>query len=257
MKRAPKPAGWAKRAALLLPAALALGLLALHASHPVVRMRRRIMLELDDGELPGGSITVLPGGELSAAWQQQQSAALSAAAARHHSRLTLPGQGMLGLEAWQGRDGPLQRKQQHLEHPLGQGAGGAPAAAPQFVRYEPSQWETEWRTSAKLLQDNPALVCGTMLQEAPRTRAWVNATTQGLAHLRAPTGGGNLPLDPTVFSRLIYLDPLSGQEFGVWIEPLVGHFRCAARRVGCAGSSLGVGSKRADGLRPGGAGGLS
>lgn len=40
----------------------------------------------------------------------------------------------------------------------------------EFLRYEPSQWETRWKTGAAELQDK---VCATMVQEAALTEAWM------------------------------------------------------------------------------------
>lgn len=220
-------AGLAAKLMTVVPILLALGMLCLQLSQQGGSgRRRRVLLELPD-ELPGDG------------WS--------------HSTDQLPLQDMGSFEAQQGRHGPLPRPSVHpawlrsAGASMGEDAAGGAATlgggllarggggggwgvvgAPQFVRYTPSRWEQEWAAGAPSIQEDPSLVCGVMLQQVGLSKAWVHATGQGARLLRTAVSDGALTLDPEVFSRFTYRDPGTGDEYGVWIEPLVGHFRCVA-----------------------------
>ncbi|GAB4815494.1 hypothetical protein N2152v2_002540 [Parachlorella kessleri] len=221
----------------LLTLVPALGLLLLQASHPVaIGKRRRILLEVHDGQEDPGFIPQqqLPG-------SQAEGLSIAHLQGSQHQQLVLQQQGQ--QQPHPPRLDPQQQQHQsqggislwqQLKHVAGGSqpqAPGAPAP-PQFLGYHPSAWEAEWAAGAEGIQEDPLAVCGTMLRQLARSRVWVNATSQG-GRLRFTQEGGKLALDHDVFSRFTYRDPSDGEEYGVWIEPLVGHFRHPYNPAAC------------------------
>lgn len=91
--------------------------------------------------------------------------------------------------------GVLQAGALHPGAPAG--SGGGRATCPQeFLGYRPSAWEAEWAARAQQFQEQPELVCKTLISELNRTKAWLAVTA------RPGFSGGQL--NAGVFSAFKY-----------------------------------------------------
>ena len=80
------------------------------------------------------------------------------------------------------------------------------------------------------LVQRPDAICKAMAAEAGRAKHWVN-TTGTLQSGLVETKDWEAVRDNDVLSRFLFEDPCTGAQQVILIEPLVGHFRCAAQPV--------------------------
>lgn len=86
----------------------------------------------------------------------------------------------------------------------------------EFVKYLPSKWEKSWYDGRAQFVGYDLVVCEVFQQEGDNADKWISAIRNGEQESYQ---------DPSIFSRFVYQDSCTGQQYLSSIEPLVGNFR--------------------------------
>lgn len=92
----------------------------------------------------------------------------------------------------------------------------------QFLRYQPSPWESDWYRLRQELQQDETKVCAKFALEAANSEAWLKTVEMAVLH------GDEAALrtaDEHIFSSVVYENTCTKQQLSQLMEPLVGNFR--------------------------------